>query len=523
MVQPKYMGGLGFRDIEIFNLALLARQAWRLLINPNSLCAQILKAVYFPSGDLLRAQVGNNPSKTWRAICDGIEVLKQGLIKRIGDGESTHIWNYNWIPRTGMFTPIASKVANPPSRVCELIDHTSMSWKSEEVRKYFLEIDSEAILRIPLSMRNQEDYWAWHHERNGLFTVRSAYRMLIEAKKRREDYFEGRGSCSDAGRNYKEWKQLWKLKLPSKIKVFCWRLALDSIPTASVLKRKNLAATPECKICGAEDDTWDHSLLRCTMSRCVWALLDEDLSELLASLRIVDPKQWLFFMCSNVPQAESTHILVTCWAIWNARRKFIHEGIMQSPFSIMTMAKRLIEELEFVNRAQFKETSKCQPRLGSQCWRAPESGFSKLKTDAAVSKSGSHGAVAAVCRDNQGAFIACSALVVQNVSDPETLEAMACLEAQALAEDCRINKVLVASDCLNVINNINVMPRCVYMMVLQDIHQRSKSFDCVRFAHEGKESNREAHFLAKYACTLGVGRHIWLTSPPIFIDVNTQN
>jgi hypothetical protein len=88
--------------------------------------------------------------------------------------------------------------------------------------------------------------------------------------------------------------------------VFCWRLALDSIPTASVLKRKNLAATPECKICGAEDDTWDHSLLHCTMSRCVWALLDEDLSELLASLRIVDPKQWLFFMCSNVPQAEST-------------------------------------------------------------------------------------------------------------------------------------------------------------------------------------------------------------------------
>ena len=151
---------------------------------------------------------------------------------------------------------------------------------------------------------------------------------------------------------------------------------------------------------------------------------------------------------------------------------------MQSPFSIMTMAKRLIEELEFVNRAQFKETSKCQPRLGSQCWRAPESGFSKLKTEAAVSKSGSHGAVAAVCRDNQGAFIACSALVVQNVSDPETLEAMACLEALALAEDCRINKVLVASDCLNVINNINVMPRCVYMMVLQDIHQRSKSFDC---------------------------------------------
>jgi hypothetical protein len=64
MVQPKYMGGLGFRDIEIFNLALLAKQAWHILTRPESLCTQILKSVYFPSGDLLNATLGNNPSKT---------------------------------------------------------------------------------------------------------------------------------------------------------------------------------------------------------------------------------------------------------------------------------------------------------------------------------------------------------------------------------------------------------------------------------------------------------------------------
>jgi hypothetical protein len=67
-----------------------------------------------------------------------------------------------------------------------------MTWKKEVVEHFFNHLDSEAILQIPLSMSLQKDGWAWHYERNGLFSVRSTYRMMIEAKKSREDYFEGR-------------------------------------------------------------------------------------------------------------------------------------------------------------------------------------------------------------------------------------------------------------------------------------------------------------------------------------------
>jgi len=107
MTKPKYMGGLGFRDIELFNLALLARQAWRILQEPSSLSARVLKAVYFPDGDFLEAQIGTSPSRIWRAIVDGKDVLCQGLIRRIGTGEATDIWAMNWIPRDGLMRPIS--------------------------------------------------------------------------------------------------------------------------------------------------------------------------------------------------------------------------------------------------------------------------------------------------------------------------------------------------------------------------------------------------------------------------------
>jgi hypothetical protein len=91
MTTPKYAGGMGFRDIDHFNLSLLARQAWRILQNPETLSAKILKAVYYPDNDFLESQVGSHPSKIWRAIVDGKEVLRQGLIRRNGTGEKlTH-------------------------------------------------------------------------------------------------------------------------------------------------------------------------------------------------------------------------------------------------------------------------------------------------------------------------------------------------------------------------------------------------------------------------------------------------
>lgn len=58
MGESKSQGGLGFRSLVGFNLALLGKQVWNFLENPQSLVARVFKARYYPNNHILQASRG---------------------------------------------------------------------------------------------------------------------------------------------------------------------------------------------------------------------------------------------------------------------------------------------------------------------------------------------------------------------------------------------------------------------------------------------------------------------------------
>jgi hypothetical protein len=98
LTRSKNKGGLGFRDLHLFNLAMLARQAWRLLTNPDSLCGEVLKTKYFPNNSILDCRAKDDISYSWRSILQEVDLLKKGLIWRVGDERQMIIWADPWIP-----------------------------------------------------------------------------------------------------------------------------------------------------------------------------------------------------------------------------------------------------------------------------------------------------------------------------------------------------------------------------------------------------------------------------------------
>jgi hypothetical protein len=159
MLRSKVQGGMGFRDMRLFNQALLARQAWRLISCPDSLCARVLKARYYPRGNLFDTVFTSNPYSTWTAISHGLELLKKGLVWRVGNGKNIRIWRDSWLPRSANGKVLTPKGRNRINRVSDLLDDHG-NWKTQLIRDAFYPIDADSILKIRPSKRDQEDILA---------------------------------------------------------------------------------------------------------------------------------------------------------------------------------------------------------------------------------------------------------------------------------------------------------------------------------------------------------------------------
>ncbi|KAM6560015.1 hypothetical protein CsatA_029254 [Cannabis sativa] len=98
LCKHKNGGGMGFRDLQDFNLAILGKQGWRLLTRLDSLAAHVFKARYFPNGTFLNASLGNNSSFVWRIILEAQHLIREGVHWCVGNGEDINILDEPWLP-----------------------------------------------------------------------------------------------------------------------------------------------------------------------------------------------------------------------------------------------------------------------------------------------------------------------------------------------------------------------------------------------------------------------------------------
>ncbi|KAK9755091.1 hypothetical protein RND81_01G002100 [Saponaria officinalis] len=264
LCRPKNLGGLGFRDYHNFNMALLEKQAWRLLTNRSCLMSQIMRAKYFPDGEFMKAELGRNPSYTWRGIWEAREVLKKGIRKRVGNGLSTYVWQDPWIPGT------QTRLVLSPRRneredmlVTELRNADGQSWNMSKVRALFLPFEQVRISNMRIGAFQTEDSWCWDLEKDGEYSVKTAYRAVVG------EYGAETGP-SDLTREKWLWSKIWQARVLPRVKVCFWQMCNDALATWSNLAKRIPQVDVICPMCGAGMETGVHLLRDCNWVGGVW-------------------------------------------------------------------------------------------------------------------------------------------------------------------------------------------------------------------------------------------------------------
>ncbi|XP_075660665.1 uncharacterized protein LOC142630550 [Castanea sativa] len=153
----KSSGGMGFKKLKEFNLALLAKQGWRLQQSHDSLVYKVLKAKYFPTSEFSQAVLGNNPSFTWRSIMFAQPLVKQGLWWRLCNGEKIRIWGDRWLPKPSTFMVSSPRLFMPQDmKVRELIKKEEASWKVDAVDALFLQHEAEVAICDGCNMEDED-------------------------------------------------------------------------------------------------------------------------------------------------------------------------------------------------------------------------------------------------------------------------------------------------------------------------------------------------------------------------------
>ena len=263
LYKSKKEGGLGLRNLKLFNEALLTKQSWRLIKYPQSLMAKTLKGKYFPNTSLLDAKLSPLASFTWKSIYSARGLLQKGIRKVVGSGLSVEIWNDPWVPDLPQFKPQRNGEGEEegPRMVSDLV--INRGWNLELLNRTFSAWEVQAIIKIPVSHESREDRWAWHHTKNGEFTVRSAYYM---AMKERDDMAASTSQSNHGG----VWSHLWKTQVPTKLKMFGWRALHNGIAAKENLFGRGVGNDRICPVCGEDVETIMHLLVSCAEVRCIW-------------------------------------------------------------------------------------------------------------------------------------------------------------------------------------------------------------------------------------------------------------
>ncbi|CAN1794473.1 Putative ribonuclease H protein At1g65750 [Linum perenne] len=502
-------GGIGFKDLHAFNLAMVGKQGWKLMTNKDALVTKIFKAKYFPKVDFLSATLRSNPSFVWHGILKTQSLLNQGFRWRIGNGRRIKVWSDPWLKEDGrrhIISPVRPGLED--LRVMDLWIPGTKCWDEELLEDLFIPDDVEAILRLTPTSNNDEDTMIWQVSTDGTYSVKSAYKEVMERVFDREQ-LKTQGA----------WKQLWDIKLPPKTLHFTWRVGRSILPLRRTLQHRHLAVPTECGLCGEDEETALHLFGSCPVAEECWQQADlwNAVRDLLD--RYTDFEALLQEVISTWTEDKKEKWITIIWSLWYERNQRVWKNESRPAAVIVGAGMNTISEWKAARyKSDGPTNTSARDEVRCNYWHPPPPQSFKCNVDAGFRQQERRWGWGAVIRNHDGDVVAFRTEWDRGLPAIKEGEAKGLVEAMKWVASYQMANTMFEVDCQEVTNALGRREddATEFGEIIAEGRRILQLNPTFRVTYVRRDRNMVAHELAQ--------RSFFLTSPfigfvpPVWLD-----
>jgi hypothetical protein len=385
--KSKKEGGLGIRNLETINKALILTAAWKIVTLPDSNTAKILKAKYFHNTSFWRANPKLPKSAFWTSILKVKNQLEDATTIQFYRG-NTSIWSEPWCPFwKDIYNQLKIQDINfkYPTMVSDLWIPNAKQWNIPLLTALFGVQNANIVANIPINKDNGDDMLIWKHTPSGVCTSNSAYQLFNPSL-----YGLNAGPHQTITTQVRAILQgIWKCdNMPPRVQVFGWRLMRGALATGMRAGARSKNIDPNCIRCGKEENDI-HLFFECKFAQAVW--FASSLGLRVEGLHYREDAQIhdiLHYIITSYKEKDAIQTVFSIlWSIWKARNNLLFNKKRCTPLQVLFQAKALQTEKEVALmgktlKSQNEDGRKTEPNKADDDWHTALKG-SKIYVDAA--------------------------------------------------------------------------------------------------------------------------------------------
>ncbi|GJV43096.1 putative ribonuclease H-like domain-containing protein, partial [Tanacetum coccineum] len=200
--RPKSHGGLGLKDLEIWNKALLVKHIWNLAAKKDTLWVKWFSTVKLNGKNFWEVNADVNDSWGWKNLLLIRNEVAKNIWYKLGNGEKTLIWFENWCEMGPLFKFILNRSMysarlSRDLMVADMVSNGKWKWLENWGTEYprIKQINDLALIE------GKEDWIVWKNKDNKecKFSTKETFNGLAS------NNLESPGILADSGDSYKHY------------------------------------------------------------------------------------------------------------------------------------------------------------------------------------------------------------------------------------------------------------------------------------------------------------------------------